>query len=113
MKLTRFARCSGEGLAVGASQLDLDVGEHGAGLVGDRAGHSHAGLSLPQRGESAEHDEGGYEEELSHASGVYSAFACLAVIRDSTPSSKGVMIRSCRARITRSQSGSNFFQPVA
>jgi hypothetical protein len=32
---------------------------------------------------------------------------------DSTPSSSGVMIRSCRARMTASQSGSNFFQPAA
>jgi hypothetical protein len=32
---------------------------------------------------------------------------------DNTPSSSGVMIRSCRARMTASQSGSNFFHPAA
>jgi hypothetical protein len=32
---------------------------------------------------------------------------------DSTPSSSGVMIRSCRARMIASQSGSNFFHPAA
>ena len=32
---------------------------------------------------------------------------------ESTPSSSGVMTRSCRARITASHSGSNFFHPAA
>src|SRR4029453_4019616 len=39
--------------------------------------------------------------------------AASAVTRDTTPSRTGVMIRSCLARITTSQSGSNFFQPAA
>ena len=36
-----------------------------------------------------------------------------AVTFESTPSSSGVIIRSCRARITASHSGSNFFHPAA
>ena len=36
-----------------------------------------------------------------------------AVTFESTPSSTGVMIRSCRARITASHTGSSFFHPAA
>jgi hypothetical protein len=38
---------------------------------------------------------------------------CVAVTLERTPSRSGVTIRSCLARITTSQSGSNFFQPAA
>ena len=37
----------------------------------------------------------------------------LADTFDSTPSSIGVIARSCLARMTKSQRGSNFFQPAA
>jgi len=35
------------------------------------------------------------------------------VTRESTPSSSGVTRVSCRARMSKSQSGSNFFHPEA